>query len=37
MIDNPFKITPNNVIIQANSSYTFNVKFAPSEPDSYFF
>ena len=37
MIDNPFRISPQNVTVPANSSYAFNVKFAPYEPDSYFF
>ena len=35
--DNPFKFSPSSTIIPPNSSFTFNVKFAPYEPDSYFF
>lgn len=35
--ENPFKFFPSSAVVPANSSYTFNVKFAPFEPDSYFF
>ena len=36
-IDNPFKVTPAQTIIPANTSFQFNVRFSPHVPDSYFF
>ena len=36
-VKNPFNVTPERHEIEANSSFTFNVDFAPYEPDSYFF
>ena len=36
-IENPFKVSPAQTVIPANSSFQFNVRFAPHVPDSYFF
>ena len=36
-VDNPFKISPERYEIPQNSSFSFNVEFAPYEPSSYFF
>lgn len=36
-VKNPFRIRPENAKIEANSQMTFNVEFAPFEPDQYFF
>lgn len=36
-IDNPFKVSPALAVIPPNSSFQFNVRFAPHIPDSYFF
>mmetsp|Transcript_39543 Transcript_39543/g.38042 ORF Transcript_39543/g.38042 Transcript_39543/m.38042 type:complete len:95 (+) Transcript_39543:1192-1476(+) len=35
--ENPFRFSPATALIPSNSSFTFTVKFAPYEPDSYFF
>ena len=37
MVKNPFKVLPAQKELAANSSFVFNVDFAPYEPDSYFF
>lgn len=37
MMDNPFRISPAVETIAPNSSATFMARFAPYEPDSYFF
>ena len=37
LVKNPFKVTPAQQEIEANSEFVFNVDFAPFEPDSYFF
>jgi len=37
MVKNPFKVIPAQKEIPANSTFVFNVDFAPYEPDSYFF
>jgi len=37
LVKNPFKVTPAQQEIPANSTFVFNVDFAPYEPDSYFF
>ena len=34
---NPFNVLPEKQEIEANSCFTFNIDFAPYEPDSYFF
>ena len=36
-VKNPFRVVPEQTTIKANGSFTFNVEFAPYEPDSYFF
>lgn len=36
-VKNPFKVLPAQQDIAANSTFVFNVDFAPYEPDSYFF
>jgi hypothetical protein len=36
-VKNPFRIRPESAKIEANSQMTFNVEFAPFEPDQYFF
>ena len=36
-VKNPFNVIPERQEISANSTYIFNVDFAPYEPDSYFF
>ncbi len=37
IVENPFKVSPAQAVIQSNSSLNFNVRFGPYEPDSYFF
>ena len=37
LVKNPFKVTPAQQEIEANSEFVFNIDFAPYEPDSYFF
>ena len=37
LVDNPFRISPAQQIIPPNSSFAFQVRFGPYEPDSYFF
>ena len=37
LVKNPFKVLPAKQEVQANSTFIFNVDFAPYEPDSYFF
>jgi len=36
-VKNPFRVLPESTTIKSNSSFNFNVEFAPYEPDSYFF
>ena len=36
-VKNPFNVVPEKQEIEAHSCFTFNVDFAPYEPDSYFF
>jgi hypothetical protein len=36
-VKNPFRIRPETAQLDANSSATFNVEFAPYVPDQYFF
>jgi hypothetical protein len=36
-MDNPFKISPATATIAPGSTHSFNVRFGPNEPDSYFF
>jgi hypothetical protein len=36
-VSNPFKVTPERKEVEGNSTFTFDVSFAPYEPDSYFF
>lgn len=36
-VKNPFKVLPSQVEIGPNTTFIFNVDFAPYEPDSYFF
>ena len=36
-IENPFKVSPQSTVVQANSAFQFNVRFSPHVPDSYFF
>ena len=36
-VKHPFQISPSQQEIPAKSSFTFNVEFAPFEPDSYYF
>jgi len=36
-VKNPFRVIPERQEVEANSTYSFNVDFAPYEPDSYFF
>ena len=36
-VKNPFRVLPESTTIKANSSFNFNVEYAPFEPDSYFF
>ena len=36
-VPNPFKVLPAQQEISPNSTFAFNVDFAPYEPDSYFF
>ena len=37
LVDNPFRISPQQAMVPANSQFQFSVKFAPFEPGSYFF
>lgn len=37
MMENPFRITPAVETVGANQTATFQVRFGPYEPDSYFF
>ena len=36
-VKNPFKVVPAKQEVSANSTFVFQVDFAPYEPDSYFF
>lgn len=36
-IENPFKVSPVQTVIPANTAFQFNAKLAPHVPDSYFF
>jgi hypothetical protein len=36
-VKNPFRMRPENAKLEANSSMSFTVEFAPYEPDQYFF
>ena len=36
-VKNPFRIRPETAKIDANTTMSFNVEFAPYEPDQYFF
>ena len=36
-VKNPFKVMPARQEVAPNSTFTFQVDFAPYEPDSYFF
>jgi hypothetical protein len=36
-VKNPFRIRPEIQRVDANSTFTFNIDFAPYEPDQYFF
>lgn len=37
IFENPFRFSPQSSMVPANGSFTFQVRFAPFEPDSYFF
>lgn len=36
-VKNPFRIRPETAKIEAKTTMSFNVEFAPYEPDQYFF
>ena len=37
LVSNPFRVTPEKQEVPANSTFIFNVEFAPYEASSYFF